>query len=125
MRSRDVIIPYALVKKLVTANCGRRIGKEIFPVINSITSEFFEVGEGEKNDVQTVADRLDDYCHLGKRDTIDISDVELLMKRQRIINKKQSFEDLARENLNKQQIESLIRVPEWKAHINDMGNYLR
>lgn len=51
MRSRDVIIPYALVKKLVTANCGRRIGKEIFPVINSITSEFFDVGEGEKNDV--------------------------------------------------------------------------
>ena len=47
------------------------------------------------------------------------------MKRQRIINKKQSFEDLARENLNKQLIESLIRVPEWKAHINDMGNYLR
>ena len=72
-----------------------------------------------------MADRLDDYCHLGKRDTIDISDVELLMKRQRIINKKQSFEDLARENLNKQQVESLIRVPEWKAHINDMGNYLR
>ena len=62
---------------------------------------------------------------MGKRDTIDISDVELLMKRQRIINKKQSFEDLARENLNKQQVDSLISVPEWKAHINDMGKYLR
>ena len=40
---RDVIIPYALVKRLVTASCGRRIGKDVFPIINSVTSDFFEV----------------------------------------------------------------------------------
>ena len=40
---RDVIIPYALVKRLVTASCGRRIGKDVFPMINSVTSDFFEV----------------------------------------------------------------------------------
>ena len=42
---RDVIIPYALVKRLVTASCGRRIGKDVFPMINSVTSDFFEVSK--------------------------------------------------------------------------------
>lgn len=75
--------------------------------------------------MQTIADRLDDYCHLGKRDVIQISDVALLMKRQRLTNERQSFEDLAREHLNKQQIDSIIDVPEWKAKINEMGSYLQ
>ena len=75
--------------------------------------------------MQTIADRLDDYCHLGKRDVIQISDVALLMKRQRHVNERQSFEDLAREHLNKQQIDSIIDVPEWKAKINEMGSYLQ
>lgn len=122
---RDVIIPYALVKRLVTASCGRRIGKDVFPMINSVTSDFFEVSKWTENNVQTIADRLDDYCHLGKRDVIQISDVALLMKRQRLINERQSFEDLAREHLNKQQIDSIIDVPEWKAKINEMGSYLQ
>lgn len=68
---------------------------------------------------------MDDYCHLGKRDVIQISDVALLMKRQRLVNERQSFEDLAREHLNKQQIDSIIDVPEWKAKINEMGSYLQ
>lgn len=75
--------------------------------------------------MKTIADRLDDYCHLGKRDVIQISDVALLMKRQRLVNERQSFEDLAREHLNKQQIDSIIDVPEWKAKINEMGSYLQ
>ena len=75
--------------------------------------------------MQTIADRLDDSCHVGKRDVIQISDVALLMKRQRLVNERQSFEDLAREHLNKQQIDSIIDVPEWKAKINEMGSYLQ
>ena len=47
------------------------------------------------------------------------------MKRQRLTNERQSFEDLAREHLNKQQIDSIIDVPEWKAKINEMGSYLQ
>lgn len=33
----------ALIKKLVMANCNRRVGKEVFEEVNHITSEFFDV----------------------------------------------------------------------------------
>ena len=33
----------ALIKKLVMANCSRRVGKEVFEEVNQITSEFFDV----------------------------------------------------------------------------------
>ena len=37
-----------------------------------------------------------------------MDDVKLLMHRQRLTSKQKSFEDLVRENLNKQQIDALI-----------------
>lgn len=69
-----------------------------------------------------ICDRLDDYCHLGKRNTINVSDVVVLMKRQRVINKNASFEDLVRDNLNKQQIDTLIAIPEYRTKISDAYN---
>lgn len=69
-----------------------------------------------------ICDRLDDYCHLGKRNTINVSDVVVLMKRQRVINKNASFEDLVRDNLNKQQIDALIAIPEYRTRISDAYN---
>ena len=72
-----------------------------------------------------ISDRLDDYCHLGKRNTVNVPDVILLMKRQRILKNGISFEELIREHLNKQQIDTLITVPEWQAKISDLTNYLK
>ena len=72
-----------------------------------------------------ICDRLDDYCHLGKRNTVNVSDVVLLMKRQRLIKEGVTFEDLIRDYLNKQQIDSLIAVPEWSAKISEINSYIQ
>ena len=41
----------ALIKKLVMANCSRRVGKEVFEEVNQITSEFFDVWAEGWNEV--------------------------------------------------------------------------
>ncbi|CBK25218.2 uncharacterized protein [Blastocystis hominis] len=104
----------ALIKKLVMANCSRRVGKEVFEEVNQITSEFFD----------SISDRLVDYCSLGERRTVNVDDVKLLMHRQRLTSKQKSFEDLVRENLNKQQIDALISVPEHEMEVQEVGDYL-
>ena len=46
------------------------------------------------------------------------------MQRQRLITKYKTFEDLVRENLNKQQIDMLINVPEYEMQIEEVDDYL-
>ena len=46
------------------------------------------------------------------------------MQRQRLITKYKTFEDLVRENLNKQQIDMLINVPEYEMQVEEVDNYL-
>ena len=55
---------------------------------------------------------------------MNVDDVKLLMHRQRLTSKQKSFEDLVRENLNKQQINTLISVPEHEMEVPEVGNYL-
>ena len=55
---------------------------------------------------------------------MNVDDVKLLMHRQRLTSKQKSFEDLVRENLNKQQINALISVPEHEMEVPEVGNYL-
>ena len=47
------------------------------------------------------------------------------MVRQRLTSDRKSFLDLVRENLNKEQIESLIEIPEWNANNAEIHNYFR
>lgn len=64
---------------------------------------------------------------------MDISDVVLLMKRwanrkrimdsQRLIDERRSFEDLVRENLNQEQVDSIIEVPEWTIGEEEINDY--
>lgn len=65
-----------------------------------------------------------DYCSLGERRTVNVDDVKLLMRRQRLTSNQKSFEDLVRENLNKQQIDALISVPEHEMEVQEIGDYL-
>lgn len=45
------------------------------------------------------------------------------MNRQRLIDERRSFEDLVRENLNQEQVESLIEVPEWMIGEDEINDY--
>lgn len=114
----------SLIKKIVSANCSRRVGKEVYDEINALSNEFFNVSLWILLKVQSISDRLIDYCSLGERKTVNVSDVKLLMQRQRLITKYKTFEDLVRENLNKQQIDMLINVPEYEMQIEEVDDYL-
>lgn len=46
-----------------------------------------------------------------------------MITRQRLTNDRKSFSDLVRENLNKEQIDSLIKVPEWNINGSEIRNY--
>ena len=41
----DHILPLELIQKIVKASCTRRVSKDVFPMINEISSDFFEVKE--------------------------------------------------------------------------------
>ena len=45
------------------------------------------------------------------------------MNSQRLIDERRSFEDLVRENLNQEQVESLIEVPEWTIGEDEINDY--
>ena len=45
------------------------------------------------------------------------------MNSQRLIDERRSFEDLVRENLNQEQVESLIKGPEWMIGEDEINDY--
>ena len=51
MIHREHILPLELVQKIVKASCTRRVSKDVYPMINEISSDFFEVREGSMDNI--------------------------------------------------------------------------
>lgn len=49
--NREHILPLGLVQKIVKASCTRRVSKDAFPVIDEISSDFFEVEENRVDEI--------------------------------------------------------------------------
>ncbi|XP_060074550.1 centromere protein T-like [Ylistrum balloti] len=82
-------LPVSVIKKVFSHYCKMKVSSDILPELINVTEKFFK---------QVPAD-LEAFCHHAGRKTINDSDVELLMKRQRLIKDNNSLNVLIEENL--------------------------
>jgi len=68
------------------------------------------VTEGVREYFDQIADNLTEYAGHAHRKKIERSDVETLFRRQRLINDKQSLEDLIRRYLPQEAVDELIPI---------------
>ncbi|XP_069114364.1 uncharacterized protein [Argopecten irradians] len=84
-----VPLPVSVMKKVFSHFCKMKVSPDVLPELINVTEKFFR---------QIPAD-LEAYCGHAGRKTIDECDVELLMRRQRLINERKSLAVLIEENL--------------------------
>ncbi|XP_033755062.1 uncharacterized protein LOC117338009 [Pecten maximus] len=82
-------LPVSVIKNVFNHYCKMKVSADVLPELINVTEKFFK---------QVPAD-LEAYCHHAGRKTIDDTDVELLMKRQRLIKDNNSLDVLIEENL--------------------------
>lgn len=82
-------LPVSVMKKVFSHFCKMKVSPDVLPELINVTEKFFR---------QIPAD-LEAYCGHAGRKTIDECDVELLMRRQRLINERKSLAVLIEENL--------------------------
>ncbi|XP_021342138.1 uncharacterized protein LOC110442722 isoform X2 [Mizuhopecten yessoensis] len=82
-------LPVSVIKKVFGHYCKMKVSSDVLPGLINATEKFFR---------QVPAD-IEAYCHHAGRKTIDETDVELLMMRQRLIKDNKSLNVLIEENL--------------------------
>ncbi|XP_027881762.1 centromere protein T isoform X3 [Xiphophorus couchianus] len=97
---RETVLPKTYLMSVFKHFAKTKVSADVFPVLNEIVDEFFD----------RVAEDLETYAAHAKRKTIEVEDVELLLRRQGFVNDKVPVEVLIEKYLRLDQRKILIPI---------------
>ncbi|XP_023196312.1 centromere protein T isoform X2 [Xiphophorus maculatus] len=97
---RETVLPKTYLTSVFKHFAKTKVSADVFPVLNEIVDEFFD----------RVAEDLETYAAHAKRKTIEVEDVELLLRRQGFVNDKVPVEVLIEKYLRLDQRKILIPI---------------
>ncbi|XP_043959248.1 centromere protein T isoform X2 [Gambusia affinis] len=97
---RETVLPKTYLTSVFKHFAKTKVSADVFPVLNEIMDKFFD----------RVAEDLETYAAHAKRKTIEVEDVELLLRRQGFVNDKVPVEVLIEKYLRMDQRKILIPI---------------